>query len=93
MLTDSLEDLRKSIDNLDNALIYLLSERFRVTDKVGEYKKEYGLPAIDPAREAAQMERIGKLAVASGLDPEVAKKLLRLIIDEVVVRHKEIAGR
>ncbi|MEM6586171.1 MAG: chorismate mutase, partial [Pseudomonadota bacterium] len=29
---------RKSIDNIDAALIHMLAERFRITQAVGEYK-------------------------------------------------------
>lgn len=87
----TLDDLRKSLDNIDTALITLLAERFRVTYKVGLYKKAHGLPAVDQSREAAQFTRIESLATQAGLDPKFAAKLLRTIIDEVVVNHKELA--
>jgi chorismate mutase len=87
-----LEDLRKSLDNIDNALLYLLAERFRVTHKVGLYKKQHGLPPVDEAREAAQFARIDALAQQTGLDPAFAAKMLRLIIDQVVAEHKQIAA-
>ena len=44
--------LRDSIDNIDAALIYLLAERFKCTQAVGEFKATHGLPPADPAREA-----------------------------------------
>ena len=45
--------LRGSIDNLDAALVYLLAERFKITQQVGLLKAANGLPPADPAREAA----------------------------------------
>ena len=45
---------RKSIDNIDAALIHMLAERFRITQAVGEYKAQAGLPASDPARAGAR---------------------------------------
>ena len=42
---------RKSIDNIDAALIHMLAERFRITQSVGEYKAKVTLPPADPARE------------------------------------------
>jgi chorismate mutase len=51
---------RKSIDNIDAALIHMLAERFRITQAVGEYKAEAGLPASDPSREARQIERCAR---------------------------------
>ena len=92
-MKNTLEDFRKSIDNIDNALIFLLAERFHITDKVGEYKKEHNLPAQDKEREAAQFARIEKLALNAGLDALFAKQLLRLIIDEVIANHNEIAKK
>lgn len=87
-----LQDLRKSLDNIDNALMHLLAERFRITHKVGLYKKAAGLPAVDEAREAAQFARIDALAKQTGLDPDFAARILRVIIDEVVAEHKRIAA-
>ncbi len=82
-----LNDLRISLDSIDAAVIYLLAERFRLTHKVGEYKRDNSLQPVDLSREAKQFERVEKLAAISGLDPEVAKKYLRFIIDEVVKEH------
>ncbi len=91
-MNGDLNDLRESLDNIDNALIFLLAERFRVTQKIGVYKSEYGLPAVDEAREKVQFARIEKLARDRGLNPEFAMKMLRLIIDEVVENHEAIRG-
>lgn len=88
-----LQDLRNSLDNLDNALIYMLAERFRVTQKVGEYKKAHGLPAVDESREAAQFARINQLAEQAGLDQDFAHDMLRLIIDKAVENHKALATK
>ena len=84
----NLEDFRGSIDNLDTALIYLLAERFRVTGKVGRYKKAHNLPPVDEAREAAQFAHIEALARTVGLEPKIATATLRIIIDEVVKQHR-----
>ena len=40
--------LRESIDNFDAALIHLLAERFRCTQRVGELKARKGFPPSDP---------------------------------------------
>lgn len=90
---DELNDLRTSIDNIDAALLALLAERFRVTEKVGYYKKEHGLPAKDPEREKLQYARLAKLAEQANLDPLVAQKIWEQIIAEVVARHQAIARR
>jgi chorismate mutase len=84
---------RKSIDNIDAALIHMLAERFRITQAVGEYKAEAGLPASDPAREARQVERLRALAVEADLDPEFSEKFIRFVIDEVIRHHRQAAGK
>ena len=43
----ALAEYRASIDTVDTALIALLIERFRLTNKVGRYKAEAGLAAED----------------------------------------------
>ena len=87
-----LAGFRKSIDNIDAALIHMLAERFRITQAVGEYKAKVTLPPADPAREQAQIARLRQLAVESELDPEFSEKFLRFIIDEVI-RHHESARK
>ena len=87
-----LASYRKSIDNIDAALIHMLAERFRITQAVGEYKAQAGLPASDAAREAAQIERLRALAVEAELDPEFSEKFIRFVIDEVIRHHQQAAG-
>ena len=83
--------LRGSIDNLDSALVCLLAERFKVTQRVGVLKAELGLPPADPDREAEQIDRLRQLADDAQLDPEFAEKFLTFIVSEVVRHHERIA--
>lgn len=87
-----LEAYRQTIDNLDNALVHILAERFRCTKQVGVLKAEQGLPASDPEREARQIARLRTLAEESGLDPVFAEKFLKFIVAEVIRHHEDIAG-
>jgi chorismate mutase len=84
---------RKSIDNIDAALIYILAERFRITQAVGEYKAKASLPPADPEREAEQIARLRKLSEEADLDPEFSEKFLRFIIKEVIRHHEKAARR
>ena len=86
-----LAELRGSIDNMDAALVHLLAERFKITQRVGHLKAEHGLPPADPAREREQIDRLRELARQSQLDPEFAEKLLNFIVSEVVRHHEQIA--
>nr|WP_249042591.1 chorismate mutase [Sphingomonas carotinifaciens] len=83
---------RQSIDNIDAALVCMLAERFKVTQAVGRYKAENGLPPADPGREEAQIARLRQLAADAQLDPEFSEKFLRFIIDEVIRHHERLRG-
>lgn len=83
--------LRGSIDNVDAALLHILAERFKLTERVGELKARHDLPAADPARESRQVERLRRLAAEANLDPEFAEKFLAFIVAEVIRHHERIA--
>jgi len=91
MSDEQLDRFRASIDNIDAALVHLLAERFKITQAVGEYKAQAGLPPADLEREAAQIAHLRALAVASGLDPAFTEKFLRFIVAEVIHHHQRIA--
>jgi chorismate mutase len=88
-----LQRLRDSIDNIDAALIHLLAERFKCTQRVGEFKAQHRLPPADPGREARQIARLRELARNAKLDPEFAEKFLNFIIAEVIRHHEAIRAR
>jgi chorismate mutase len=83
-----LASFRRSIDNIDAALIHMLAERFRITQAVGDYKAKVTLPPADPEREKRQIARLRALAEEASLDPEFSEKFLRFIIDEVIRHHE-----
>ena len=83
-----LTEHRASIDRLDAVLVFTLAERFKHTQSVGRLKAEHALPPSDPAREAAQIERLERLAREADLDPEFARKFLTFVIAEVIRHHE-----
>jgi chorismate mutase len=89
---ERLERYRSSIDNIDAALILLLAERFKITEEVGAYKAEVGLPPADPEREAVQIARLRELAEAADLDPAFSEAFLRFVISEVIRHHERAAA-
>jgi chorismate mutase len=89
---NTLSRFRDSIDNIDAALVFMLAERFKITQAVGEYKATASLPPADPLREERQIERLRQLAHDAKLDPDFTEKFLRFIIDEVIRHHHQIAS-
>jgi len=90
MNTDQLAHYRQSIDNIDAALVFMLAERFKITQSVGELKARLALPPADPRREEQQIERLRALARDANLDPEFSEKFLRFVIDEVIRHHERL---
>ena len=90
MPDDTLSRYRQSIDNIDAALVFMLAERFKITQAVGRYKAETGMPPADPGREDRQIGRLRQLAQDGDLDPEFSEKFLRFIIDEVIRHHERL---
>ncbi len=86
-----LASLRASIDNIDAALVHLLAERFKCTQKVGHLKAAVGLPPADADRERQQIARLRALAEESHLDPAFAEAFLAFIVAEVIHHHERIA--
>lgn len=89
-MDNRLEQYRQSIDNIDAALVFMLAERFKITESVGRLKAEIDLPPADPDREERQIERLRQLAKDANLNPEFSEKFLRFIIDEVIRHHQQI---
>lgn len=83
-----LSSLRKSIDNIDAAMVHMLAERFRCTQRVGALKAAHNLPSADLTREEYQITRLRALAEDAQLDPEFAQKYLAFIIREVIRHHE-----
>ena len=81
---------RRSIDNIDAALVHLLAERFAHTQRVGVLKHAHGLPPADPSREQEQITHLRSLADAAGLDPVFAEAFMRFIVTEVIRHHERI---
>ena len=89
---EQLVGARRSIDNIDAALIHLLAERFKYTQQVGRLKATKGLPASDPNRERTQIARLRSLAEESHLDPAFAEKWFNFVVAEVIHHHEQIAS-
>ena len=84
--------LRSSIDNIDAALVHLLAERFKATQRVGILKAKHQLPPGDPNRELAQIQRLRALAESAHLDPAFAEKWFNFVVAEVIHHHERLAG-
>ncbi|MGM3172958.1 bifunctional chorismate mutase/prephenate dehydrogenase [Dickeya lacustris] len=74
--------LRDQIDEVDKALLALLSRRLRLVAEVGEVKSRYGLPIYAPDREAAMLSSRREEAQALGVPPDLIEDVLRRVMRE-----------
>lgn len=90
--TESLRQLRKQVDEIDNELLEVLAKRMRVTDEIGQFKKEHRMPVIQAGRYDDLMSRRVSLAQEMGMSPEFMRKILAAIHEESVRRQVEIVN-
>ena len=64
----TIDELRKEIDRIDSEIVRLYGERMTAAERIGEYKKERGMPVTDPARERELLRRVGELAGPENAD-------------------------
>ncbi|MBQ8689917.1 MAG: chorismate mutase [Clostridia bacterium] len=60
-MSNSLNDSRKRINEIDGEMARLFCERMEAAAKIAEYKKEHGLPIFDAAREDEVIRRNSQL--------------------------------
>ena len=87
-----LGDIRRRLDLVDRQLVALLAERSRLVEEVIVYKRAHAMAVVDRAREDDMLEKIEEVAVAEGLDPRIARQVLRAIIDAFTLLEVEHLG-
>lgn len=76
-----IEDLRREIDRLDQELLQIFNARASLALKIGEIKKDLGLPVYDPHREKKIFDRM-RAANPGPLEDEAIVRLFERVIDE-----------
>lgn len=76
----NIDELRSEIDHLDKALVQILAKRATVTQKVGEYKQQHGMPIYVPSREAALVASLRSYAEEINVNPALVEDVLRRVM-------------
>lgn len=84
---------RQRIDALDDQIVRLLAERYAVVEQVAAIKAEHGIPSVLEDRVQEVIERNATTASATGLDPDLVRRLYRVIIDEACAMEDRLCGR
>jgi chorismate mutase len=77
---ETLEVFRSEIDSIDGQILDLLAERTAVVRKIGEIKRDEGMPVCVEAREQQLLDRIAELAKEKGLSGDDAREIFKSII-------------
>ncbi len=85
-----LEEYRAEIDRLDGEICALYEQRMRAVENIARYKKEHGLPVLQPGREEVVLQK----AEAAVADPSLRPGVRRLFesLMEVSRDWQEQAG-
>lgn len=88
--TENLSALRRQIDELDNSLLELLARRMRVSEEIGQYKKEHNMPILQSQRYDEILQKRVSQAEQMDMDGEFMKTVLVAIHEESVRHQQEI---
>ena len=75
------EEARATIDRVDLEIVSLLNERARAVARIGDVKRELGLPIYQPEREEQIFGRVVE-ANTGPLEDAAVRRLFERILDE-----------
>jgi len=85
-----LNEHRVQIDNLDDNIIQLISERFEIVKQVAKIKKQYNIPAHLQDRVEQVINRNIENAINSGINSELIKSFYIDLIDKSIKLEEEL---
>ncbi len=86
----ALEKLRQQIDHLDDELTQILSQRMKISEKIGLYKKENGITILQTNRWNEILEKAVKKGEKSGLSKEFIVKYLDAVHMESINHQNKV---
>ena len=88
-----LRESRKRIDEIDNELFDLISQRTSLAKDIALSKEYLGIPIYDKNREDAVHEKIERLSVEKGLDVDIIDQIVNMLTILSKNEQKEILRR
>ena len=86
----NLEEYRKQIDVVDDEIVRLFQERMAIAAKIAAYKKEQGMPILQPARERA---KLAEVSAKSREDMQSYMRVLYSLLFELSRTYQEKGNR
>lgn len=91
--TESLEALRRQIDECDNSLIELLSKRMRISREIGQYKREHDMTVVQTGRYTEILDKRGAQGVLCGMSGDFMKVVFEAIHEESVRQQIDVMNK
>lgn len=76
---EGIDELRTRIDQLDDELLDILAERMKVSEKIGQYKKQNNITILQTGRWEKILEKVFRKGEEHGLDNEFVEKIFTAI--------------
>jgi len=74
-------ELRDKLDNLDQHIMKVISDRQDILNEIAQYKIETAHPLFDREREKKVFEKARNNAITAGLDPDFGERLMQVIVE------------
>lgn len=88
----SLDELRKEVGEIDDAIIDLIRQRQQVAIRIAHAKYEANLPVHDEVQKKQVIERVLDSAVEHRIDPVSTRRIFECLIDMSEERQRECMG-
>lgn len=87
---ENIDELRARIDAIDNDLVELLANRMKVSDEIGQYKKQNNITILQPGRWDKILAKMFEKGAEKGLDHEFLEKIFKAIHQASIDRQTKI---
>lgn len=87
---DNLKNWRKQINTIDKQILNLLARRLKLSQKIGQYKKEQKLPVLDQVRWTKVLKSNLDQAESLNLSKDFIRKIFTLIHKDSISIQKNI---
>ncbi len=91
--TETLSELRRQLDQLDEELLNILSQRMSISREIGRYKKEHNMKILQAQRYDEMLNKRIAQAIELGMDGNFMKSIIQAIHEESVRQQIDIVNR
>ncbi|MDR1756670.1 MAG: bifunctional 3-deoxy-7-phosphoheptulonate synthase/chorismate mutase type II [Culturomica sp.] len=87
---ENIDELRNRIDQLDDELLNILSQRMRMAVEIGRYKKQKNITILQAGRWEQILEKVFRAGEQKGLEKELLEKVFCAIHEASINKQTEV---